>query len=353
MLKRSRLISRLPRHLAYSVPDPVSRTSAVAVALDGTPRSERSLPFAASVARKWNAPLRLLHVRNPVEEAHHTDLVVIDTHDSLSVRSRAGAYLEGLASRMKAAHDLDVEVHPLTGSSVADRLRTACEQNIRVLVMVRSNRSALSRLWQGSVTKRLVDISPVPLLLVPDDGSSADLRDGSAKTIFDRILVHLDGFDDSNATVESVAAVAGRNARCHLIRVLPLSAFHNGGLSRTFNLRTQAWLQLLKAKAYLANRGISAEAQLLFDARSPVSVLAAQANAIQPQLVVVASKDHFLPRWMRTGGPETLYRRVDLPVLILPHGTTLASSLERSATDQPAGRVPAGPSRLTIPNTEL
>jgi nucleotide-binding universal stress UspA family protein len=83
------------------------------------------------------------------------------------MHTRPGAYLAGLAESLRAATNLGVSTRTVSGVSIADPLRSVCQGGARALVMVRTQRSGLSRLLSGSVADELIGQLPVPLLVVP------------------------------------------------------------------------------------------------------------------------------------------------------------------------------------------
>ena len=172
MLQTAPAALSMPRfRLDYATSGTSRSPNSVLVALDGAIAAEQALPFAQSVAQHWNAPLRLVHVRNPVEDAHGMDLRLIDNRNSLSVQTRSGAYLHDIAESLRGSNGLLVSSVTAIGVSIADTLRSICETDARALVIARTRRSLLSRFWWGSVTDSLIGRLTVPLLVIPEAAS--------------------------------------------------------------------------------------------------------------------------------------------------------------------------------------
>jgi nucleotide-binding universal stress UspA family protein len=265
--------------------------------------------------------MRLVHVRNPVEEAHNMDLCLVDNGKSLSVQSRSGAYLEGLAESLSKLEKLRVAGNTVTGVSVAHTLRSICKENARILVMSRTRRSALSRVFLGGVTDRLIGGLTVPLLLVPDERNAADSRNEDNHRGFNRMLVYLNGADTSDGLLDIVRTIASKDAICHLLRVLPMRSLNSAERetsSHGCSPRDKAWLELLRAKHKLKQSNITCKPRLIFNRYDAVSTVAEQVKATRAQVVVVTAREHLLPWWLRTDVPEYLVRHVDVPVLIVP-----------------------------------
>jgi nucleotide-binding universal stress UspA family protein len=292
----------------------------ILVALDGSPDSERALPTALMLARQWNAPLRLVHVRDPAEDMQ-TDVRLVDNEGSLSVQSRSGAYLDGLAERLRNSHPVSVQGELVLGHSVAGTLRSICGSDARALVMVRKRRSALARFWWGSVTDGLVGRLATPLLLIPDGPAARQRPTKQRRSGFARILVHLDGSNAAQRVLGNAMALAGANAVCHLLRVLPLSTLsqpEHGGLGPANDQRNQAWRELHRARKTLEDRGIACTTQVIFDGQTKGRAILDQARATQAQVIVVGACHHLLPRWLRSGVAEHVIREASVPVLLVP-----------------------------------
>lgn len=309
----------------------------VIVALDGGPIAERAIPFAQALARRWRAPLRLVHVRNPVDELYGRDLRLVDDSKTLTVQSRPGAYLTGLVETLRAATSLSVDSRTTTGVSIADTLRSVCQSDARALVMVRTLRSALSRFIHGSVADKLIGKLPVPLLLVPASQERGFMLSPEAQqTTFTRLLTYLDGSGVSAELLKYTADIARHGAVCQLLRVLPLGALFGSDRRRalpTEDPRNDAWKELFKARGVLEQHGILCKPRLVFDGQSASSAIVDRAKASQAELIVMSARPHLLPWWLRDGVVENVIRRAFLPVLVVPEGRSNDSLPKSSCVD--------------------
>ena len=293
----------------------------VLVALDESSVAERALPFALALAKHWDAPMRLVHVRNPVEDAHRMDHCLIDNGASLSIQSRAGVYLESLAESLSNSNDLSVYSKTVTAVAIAETLRSMCERDApRVLVMARTRRSNLSRFLTGSVTNRLMSCLDVPLLLVPAESHSGShaVADPSKLT---QLLVHLDGSDASQSVLDHAISIASENTIIHLRRVLPLARLYStkrAEISHRSDIRNEAWLEMFRASEKLKRHGIECTTRLIYDGQNLASAIVAQAKAMQALVVVPAAREHLLPWWLGTNAAEHVVRQAEVPVLIVP-----------------------------------
>ena len=332
MLSSSMTVATRLLDVTRSIPS--GRRDSVLVAVDGAPIAEQAIPFASALAKRWNAPLRLVHVRNPVEEAHGMDLRVVDDSEALSLHSRGGVYLKRLADSLLDTKGIAVTSEVATGTSVADTLRSNSEMNARILVMVRTRRSAIHRFLWSSVSDNLVGRLTVPLLLVPQKdcpgGTNAD-----ANPEFDRILVYYDGAQAQTGILENVKEVASPRGICQLLRVLPMSSLYGtgkNGNSEGAGLRDRTWLELLRARKQLEQAGIPCSPQLIFS-QTAGAVIVEQAAAMRAQLIVVSTRASLLPWWLRKGVPEYLVRHAATPILIVPAHENVTSHQKADYAD--------------------
>jgi nucleotide-binding universal stress UspA family protein len=144
-------------------PPPALRT--IAVAFVDTPEAHRALDFAATLARRSGARLRLLSVVPPRAEVF-APLAGRDTEEAFVARAREvfrGALdeaLAGLGDRVEAAAEL------LEGD-VVDALATVDRRDADLLVCGSRGYGPLRRVLLGGVSSRLLRRAACPLLVVP------------------------------------------------------------------------------------------------------------------------------------------------------------------------------------------
>ncbi len=322
MLKKAPTALSMPRfRLDYATSRTSRSPNSVLVALDGGLAAEQALAFAQLVAQQWNAPLHLVHVRNPVEDAQRMDVQLIDNRDSLSIQTRSSAYLRDIAETMDGSGGVSVSWETVTGVSIVNTLRSICETDSRVLVMARTKRSLLSRFWWGSVTDSLIGRLTVPLLVIPEAASGGSGAVIASERGFSRVLVHVDGTDAADQVADSAIAFASADAACQLLRVVPLASLYateRGGFPEALDLRNKAWNDLFRAREELEKRGLAAKSRLIFDGQTAGPAIIDQARAMQAQLIVVAARRHLLLWWLRDGVAEYVVRHANVPVLIVP-----------------------------------
>ena len=147
----------------------------ILVPVDYSPCSRVSLRAAAALAKSLDASLDIVHVW---DRPSYVSDVVMTTSDPLSSKSLIAMI------QQNAQRDLDeflrsAEVGsgaPLTGRLLsgdpASALLHELKQGSHDLVVVGSHgRTGLSHLLIGSVAEKLVRLSPVPVLIVPDEAA--------------------------------------------------------------------------------------------------------------------------------------------------------------------------------------
>lgn len=133
-------------------------------ASDGSAAADRALPAAKSIAEKFGAKLLVTHVIEGVS-APITVQSGEETDDETQATLQARA--EGLTSE-----GISVELVTLdksrsgTAQAIADLAR---ERNVDLIVAGTRGSSQLMRFLVGSVTRRLVELAPCPVLAVPPD----------------------------------------------------------------------------------------------------------------------------------------------------------------------------------------
>lgn len=201
----------------------------ILVPLDGTMRAHMALPHAAALARPTASRLVLLHVSPPIDPS------------LASGASRAAAALQPHGQRLSllhnyleaAAEDLrdegfSVHTEMLVGEP-ASAILSRAENDPGVDMVVMTTRgshgshgsSDLERLLTSSVADKVLQASPVPMLLVHSDEGMNSLKH-FYKRAYHTILVPLDGSRFAEQALEQAQLLAGaRGASLLLLSVAP------------------------------------------------------------------------------------------------------------------------------------
>ena len=179
--------------------------STIVVPLDGSPFGERALPTAVALARRSDAALELVHVR---EHAARTPGAPVsdgrfDEEAEQLVRARVSSLADALAhdSRLTVMLAfLDGEIAVAVQAHVAD-----CGADL--VVMSSHGRGGFSRAWLGSVADELVRRSTAPILVVRPHPEKHVEGGSTAEPLFRRVLVPLDGSPRAEAVLTHAAAL--------------------------------------------------------------------------------------------------------------------------------------------------
>src|SRR5262249_9647998 len=161
----------------------------ILVPLDGSTFGEHALPLAASLARRANAVLHLVHVHQAIPPATVAGVAIMDTLD-LHLRQDEQAYLADVGRRLGEVNPIRVETALLEGEVEPAIRAQAARVEADLVVMSTHGRGALGRFWLGGVADDLIRDLPRPVLVVRPHEGKPDLH---REPDFGNILLPLDG----------------------------------------------------------------------------------------------------------------------------------------------------------------
>ncbi|THE64706.1 universal stress protein [Salinadaptatus halalkaliphilus] len=136
---------------------------------DGSDRSDIALEHAIDLAETYDATLHTQYVvqSSPAFESDLDDDVEADVYGSLfDAGERA---VDAVADRATAAGLTDVETAVDRGQPHEEILEYVERNDIDIVVMATAGRTGPSRELLGSVTERVIRMSPVPVVTVAED----------------------------------------------------------------------------------------------------------------------------------------------------------------------------------------
>ncbi|KAF0246529.1 MAG: UspA domain [Planctomycetota bacterium] len=272
----------------------------IVVPYDGSELSETAAPFAAEVARRSGGRITL--VRALPEPAMVTDIprTVLG-----QVTSAARKELEAAAARVT---DVPVKTMLKEGLPADVILREAKSRDL--VVMTTHGRSGVSRLVLGSVTEKVIRLSPVPVLVVRPRRGTLKAAATAAGRMFHDIVVPLDGSDLSREAVAPLAAGLASDTRLHLLTIVRAGA--------TEEEANAAGDWLAGRAAALEARGLAAVTRLV-NHDSPAEGIAAYAEHNDCGLIVMSTHGAGgLREWMLGSVTDQVIRRGPVPVLVVP-----------------------------------
>jgi nucleotide-binding universal stress UspA family protein len=315
----------------------------ILVPVDGSPLSERALPFATRLAGPGST---LVLVRSTAER----QLSVLEpwaveqiVREQLAAPERVERELMALANQLRA-QGLQVESH-LSYEDPADSIAEAARGvDADVIVMSTHGRSGLGRWLYGSVADRVMRRAPAPVLLVP---AACECVWPSDRPL--RLLVTLDGSDLARYVLEPAAAFAEAiSGEVVLLRVVEPPEYTTlyGMPPISYDVevelgRAREYLDVAAAK--LRGRGVRVQVQA--DSGAPASIITAVAREQQVDVIAMATHGRGgLTRFLMGSVATEVLHRVATPMLLVrpvPARKPVAAPAAEDAADESAA--PAGP----------
>ncbi len=290
---------------------------AILVPIDGSLPSEQSLPYAAALARRSGADLRLAYVHTPLILAEGT--LYLGTPD-LQLWQEEKKYLLDVVNRLKKMGVDNVSAHLLEGPIAETLQEQALGEKCDLVVMTTHGRGPMSRFWLGSVADQLVHRLPIPLLLIrtreetPSRVEEPEVRN---------ILVALDGTHAAEQILEPVGNLAKLlGASCTLLRVVPPAAPHSMpsetavGATLSDKLRGEAHVYLQRLAAALRDRGIGVQTRILAHGYPATAILSEAASGGYQMLALETHGRIGLPRLFLGSVADKVVRGANLPILV-------------------------------------
>lgn len=187
----------------------------ILVPLDGSPRAERALPLALSIAREGNAQVHLALVHVPDA---YSDYEFPGAEDlEFDAKARERAYLDALAGRLAALPQGMVHLHHLEGIPEETLVEEVAEREIDLVVMNVHGWGYFSRAITGSTSDYLMRHLTVPVLIMHAGDPSTDI---TRQVALRRLLVCLDGSPLAETIIAPAVALGTLwNARYDLVQV--------------------------------------------------------------------------------------------------------------------------------------
>lgn len=176
--------------------------TSIVVPLDGSEFGVRALPVALTLAKRWDAKVHLVHVREPV--AFLEGETAYEPHLADQQQQNVRDHLTAMAAQLTRGKSLRVDATFLDGPIIPELERYLEGGGHDLVVMTTHGRGGLSRASLGSVADGLIRRAPVPLLLLRDD--TEWLRD-AVEPLFRRILIPLDGSEMAEEVLHQVVSL--------------------------------------------------------------------------------------------------------------------------------------------------
>lgn len=181
---------------------------------DGSEVATTALEYACEVAASHDASLHILNV------ADSTLNGASNSREQLTEeRRRAGERIVEEAAIQARSQDLSVITDVVRGAP-DDEIITYCQRHeIGLVVLPTYGRSDLGGFLLGSVTERVINRAPIPVLTVTPDEIGEFVYPPS------HVLVPTDGSDGSNLALDEAIAISNAfGASVHLLHVIETAA---------------------------------------------------------------------------------------------------------------------------------
>jgi nucleotide-binding universal stress UspA family protein len=133
--------------------------SHVLIPLDGSPLAEKAVDYVKHIVRPQGKVTLLTAVSTPLVEA--SPQVPSDKGDGIQ------AYMETIASRLKL-NGFEVQIEIRAGEPAAVIGDLALHLSLDAIIMSTHGRSGLERVLFGSVTSQVLNMTPCPVLVIPN-----------------------------------------------------------------------------------------------------------------------------------------------------------------------------------------
>lgn len=289
----------------------------ILVPTDGSEHAARATDHGALVADAFDATLHLLSVVDVGAAAGPFSAGGVDDGYVEQLTDASWEELDGIEATVD--RDVAVETAVVTGRPATGILDYVDEAGIDLVCMGTHGRRGLRRFLTGSVTERVVRLSPVPVLTVRATTAS---EPGEG---YDDILVPTDGSDCARAAVAHAIALADRfDSRLHAVSVIDTASLATG----TEMGIPPGLLEELERNAAAATRAVEADAEAagidcvgVVDTGGVRRTLLEYADDNDIDLVCLGTHGRSgLDRVLVGSTAEGLVRRADAPVLTVSQG---------------------------------
>jgi nucleotide-binding universal stress UspA family protein len=300
------------------------------VPLDGSAAAEHAIPMALSLARRFEATLKIVHVHVPAWLPYGED----GSYDAIvdrELREQMKVYLDRLIQRLSKVTNVPLNSVLLDGL-VADAINGhAMESGVGLIVMTTHGRGPVARFWLGSVADALIRQATIPMLCVRPGESETDLTQELA---LGRVLIPLDGSQLAEQILEPATALAAAtHAELTLLRVVQqwmtdsdfpnsrsVSGFSPGFLEqlevidREERKRAEGYLDQLAER--LRARSLTVQTRVVSHVRPAIAILD-DASAHSVDLVALATHGRGgLKRLLVGSVADKVLRAAATPVLV-------------------------------------
>lgn len=186
------------------------------VPLDGSKLAECSLPHVVSMARATSARITLLRVLDAAAESSQPH--VVDPLEWQIRKAEAESYLRGVANRLQEVQ-LAAATEVLEGKAAESVIEYAHQTQADLTILSSHGQSGISGWNVSSVVQKIILRIRTSVMIVR---AYAVCSDDLESTLYQRLMVPLDGSQRAEVVLPAVAALA----RAHSAEVLAAHVIH-------------------------------------------------------------------------------------------------------------------------------
>ena len=307
----------LERKGAGSPAGPEIKLEHILAPVDFSTASEKGVAFAADVARRFHARVRLLYAVEPpsLPQWGYTHVPLQQAKLMREGREK----LRLLTRECGLTDELVEQTEVRLGSASSTICGTARDEQVDLIIMPAHRHTAFGRLFIGSVTQRVVRCAPCPVLIVRD----RTLKKQEGRKDFDvkRIIVPTDFSDASRKAFPYATALACKfGATITLLHVVPthlaLSLNQLGVMLEEKRLIARAREELPRFREAELDPRVQVSTLVLTG--GPAYGICQTAESEGADLIVIATHGYTaLQRFMVGSVTEHVLREAPCPVLVV------------------------------------
>ena len=138
----------------------------ILVPVDFSLHSDEAIRYAADLARRYEAPLTLVHAYQPIAYALPEGFVVYTPDHFANMLTEFRKQLHVAKAAAEAAGAARVEIDLLQGDVASEIVQAVTEGGHDLIVMGTHGRTGASHLLMGSIAEKVVRRAPCPVLTV-------------------------------------------------------------------------------------------------------------------------------------------------------------------------------------------
>lgn len=146
--------------------------SKILVPVDFSPYSRAATRYALDLARRYGAPITLVHAYQTVVYALPDSYVVYTPDQLANVLTTLQSQLNGAAAEARKDGSVEVDTRVLQGDVASEIVQCAAAEGYDLIVMGTHGRTGPSHLLLGSIAEKVVRRAPCPVLTVRSPSTS-------------------------------------------------------------------------------------------------------------------------------------------------------------------------------------